>query len=344
MNALERVMNTINRKPIDYIPVYPFVNQISRTYGGYDFREWTLDPKKCAESILKMTEELDLDIMSTQMDLSLEAEDWGLKMEHPIERPPEAQGEARIQSLDDYYLIQKLDLNQTKRMSKNLKLAEYLCEAKGKEKFILGYMMAPLAILGSLRGLGDLFHDILKHPEEVHFALENISNTLADFAIALIQKGCHGIMINALYASGIFMSGKLWEKFEGIYIQKICQKIRAAGGKIFLQSTMENCRFDHLIKMGDPDVIAFLSLPKGYSTLEEVKIKYGNQVTLMGHIDPFLFSESNEREVIEECRQQIDAYKKGQGYILATGYDYPTTIGDHYAKIMINEAKSYGAF
>ena len=45
-----------------------------------------------------------------------------------------------------------------------------------------------------------------------------------------------------------------------------------------------------------------------------------------------------------ECRAQMDVYKKGGGFILATGCEYPANADFRNAQVMIEEAKTYGIY
>ena len=53
---------------------------------------------------------------------------------------------------------------------------------------------------------------------------------------------------------------------------------------------------------------------------------------------------STEEEIREECRKQIDAYKKDGGFILASGCEYPAALDFHMAKVMVEEARTYGRY
>ena len=76
MTSLERVVAVLNHQEPDHVPAYPLCNSISRIYTGIDYAEWTLNEEKCAESIIKATEELGLDVICSLVDLSVEAADW----------------------------------------------------------------------------------------------------------------------------------------------------------------------------------------------------------------------------------------------------------------------------
>lgn len=77
MNSLERVTLALQHKEADRIPVYPLINSVSRKALEINYEEWTTDVEKCAESIIKASEEIGVDCLCTLVDLSVEAADWG---------------------------------------------------------------------------------------------------------------------------------------------------------------------------------------------------------------------------------------------------------------------------
>lgn len=83
MNSRERMTLTLQHKEADHVPVYPLINSASRQTIGCNYEEWTKDADKCAESIIKATDLLDVDCICTLVDLSVEAADWGMKMIDP---------------------------------------------------------------------------------------------------------------------------------------------------------------------------------------------------------------------------------------------------------------------
>lgn len=58
------------------------INSVSRKAIGINYEEWTKDVDLCAKAIIKTTEELDLDIICTLVDLSVEAADWGQELRY----------------------------------------------------------------------------------------------------------------------------------------------------------------------------------------------------------------------------------------------------------------------
>ena len=83
MNSLERVLLTLQHKKVDHVPVYPLINSISRKYTNINYATWSKNTELCAESIIKATDYLDLDVICSLIDLSVEAADFGQKIIYP---------------------------------------------------------------------------------------------------------------------------------------------------------------------------------------------------------------------------------------------------------------------
>lgn len=343
MNSLERVTLTLNHKEADRVPVYPLINSISCNYAGIDYAEWTLDEEKCAEAILKATEELDVDVICTLVDLSVEAADWGMEVKYYKDKAAGPKKRCKlINSPEEYSKIQVLDPTTTKRMGGHIKLAKMLADAKGQEKPIVGFVFGPLGVLSMMRGLDNMLIDMYMDPEPIKDALNNITETLIKFSEALIDAGCHAIMFDTLYASQTIMSPKMWNEWEGDYIERICNAVHDKGAMVMLHNCGDGLYVKEQIERMHPIAISLQHLPPDCESMEAFKAKYGDQITIIGHIDPGFLMTAKEEEVVAMCREQIDAYKKDGGFILATGCEYPAPMDDYFARVIVNEAKTYG--
>lgn len=345
MNSLERVTLALQHKEADRVPVYPLINSVSRKALGIDYKEWTLDVEKCAESIIKATEEIGVDCLCTLVDLSVEAADWGQEIEFTGDLAAHPDMNNRlIKTPDDYANIGIINPRETKRMSEHIQLAKILYDRKGQEMPVVGFVFGPLGILSMMRGQEKMFVDMLKCPDKLHPALRAITETLKEFCIALIESGCHAIMFDTLYASRTIMSPKMWDAFEGIYVEEICEVVREHGAMVMLHNCGNGVYFEEQIKRMDPVLISFQYMPPDCAGPAELKAKYGDKITLMGHIEPGWIYAATEEEVHQKCREQIDAYKKDGGFILATGCEYPAALDFTKAKIMVEEAMTYGKY
>ncbi|WP_432666534.1 uroporphyrinogen decarboxylase family protein [Wukongibacter baidiensis] len=345
MNSLERVNLILQHKEADRVPVYPIVNSVSRKTLGITYEEWTRDVNLCAESIIKITDELDLDVICTLVDLSVEAADWGQELIYFDDKAacPDHNNKV-INSPEDYSKIKRINPRETPRMSEHIELCKKLVEARGKEKPIVAFVFGPLGIAGMLRGQDKMFMDLIMTPDEIHSCLREITETLKEFCTAVIETGVHAIMFDTLFASKTIMSKTMWDEFEGVYMEEIAKHVRDQGCMVMIHNCGGGVYFDIQIERMQPDAISFLHIPDDCSSFEEVKEKYGDKTTLIGHIDPGWLMTATIEDVEEESKKQIDIFKKDGGFILSTGCEYPAPLDFDKAKTMVRVAKEYGKY
>lgn len=345
MTSLERVTAALQFREPDRVPVYPLLCGISRRLVNADYKTWATDPEVCAQAYIRVTEKYDLDIICTLIDLSVEAADFGAKLVYPENEAAHPDyTHPYIAKPEDYKKIAPVDPRQTPRMSSHLQLCRKLVEAKGKEVPVVAFVFGPLGILSMLRGQQNLFMDLITHAELVKSALEPITETLLDYCTALVSTGVHAIMLDTLFASKSIMSKQMWLEFEGVHVKKLAEHIHNQGCMVMVHNCGGGMYMDVQLETMQPEAVSFLHLPDDVASAQELKEKYGGRTTLIGHIDPTWIIHATEDEVREECRKQIDQYKAGGGYILATGCEYPANADFRNAEVMVQVAKEYGKY
>lgn len=345
MNSLERVSKTLQFEEPDRVPVYPIVSGVSRNLIGADYKTWATDADVCAEALIKATEDLNLDIICTLTDLSVEASDFGAELVFPEKEAAHPDySNLYINNADEYKKVKPINPRKTPRMKEHIKLCNKLVNDKGKEYPIVAFIFGPLGILSMLRGQDNLFMDIVTYPDKVKKAVAAINETLMDYCDALIETGVHGIMIDTLFASESIMSKDMWLEFEGEYTRDLAQHVHDRDCMFMIHNCGNGVYFDVQIETMEPEAISFLHMPDDISTPAELNKKYGDKTTLIGHIDPPWLMFASEKEVRKECRKQIDTYKNGGGFILATGCEYPANTDLRNAEVMVEVAKNYGKY
>ena len=342
LNSLERVVLSLQRKEIDRPPAYPLINSISRKYCGIDYPKWSTDWEICTESIVKATDDIDVDVICTLQDLSVEAADFGQKLEYPINdaaRPDMA--DRLVKGIPDYKKIGRVDPRKTDRMSKQIKICDALVKAKGKEKPIVSFVYGPLGVLSMMRGQAEMFLDFIDAPDMIHLALEAITDTLIDYCGAIVETGVHAIMLDTLFASQSIMSKQMWNEFEAPYAKKMAESIHSKGTMVMIHNCGNGIYFDAQIESMQPEAISFLYPPDDCKDFAETKQKYGDKTMLIGAVTPSWLLHATRQEVIGECDRQMDAMARGGGFILATGCEYPSGLSADNARAMVEAAKNY---
>ena len=345
MNSLERVSTILQHKEADRIPVYPLINSISRKYCNIDYPTWSKDEKLCAESILKATDDVDVDVICTLQDLSVEAEDFGQKLQYPPDDAAHPDMNDRlIKSELDYKNILPVNPRKTTRMSKQIELCKILVDAKGNEKPIVSFVYGPLGILSMMRGQSEMFVDCLDCPELMHPALAAITKTLMEYCKAIIETGVHAIMFDTLFGSQSIMSKQTWTELESVYMKKLADYVHSQNTMVMVHNCGKGIYFDAHIESMQPEAISFLYPPDDCKDFIETKAKYGDKTTLIGAVTPSWVMSAARDEVLEECRSQISDMGENGGFILATGCEYPSGSEVTNAKIMVEAAKMFGKY
>lgn len=346
MTSLERVMAALSFQEPDRVPVMTMVFGATTRVLGITMQEFSTDPQLAAQALLQTQELLGDDFLFGALDLSVEAEGFGAKIVYPLNEAAHPDYDFPvIKDVEDYTRLEPFDPREAHRCKDMLEICRTLVRAKGKEVFIMSDVLSPLTALGMLRGIEALFRDCLKHPKEVHQALEVVTEVLVDFARAQCETGVHAVNTDPLYCAKGTLSKKLWLEMEAPYARRIADAVRESGRIFSLHCCGTGPYLDLMIEHLQPKVISHHYLPPNCANAAELKEKYGKKVALAGFVDctEVLFMHT-PAQIMEECRCQIEALKEGGGYILAAGCEFPPNASLLNARAMVEAAKTFGTY
>ena len=270
MTSRERFAAMLNHKAPDRMPVYPLVNSISRQSLGITYEEWTKDINKCAEAIIRTTDELELDCLCTLVDLSVEAADFGQELLYFKDKAACPDPAHRVVPTEgDYDKIPRIDPAKGKRMSEHVELCRKLVEARGKDKPVVAFVFGPLGIVSMLRGQQEMFMDLYTAPDEVKKGVEIVSDVLCDWIDQLCATGIDAVMFDTLYASRSIMSAEMWDEFEGVYMTRIAERVRSHGCAVMIHNCGQGAYFDEQYERMKPVLFSFAHPPQGCADMKE---------------------------------------------------------------------------
>lgn len=342
LSSFERVLTTLFHKEPDRVPVATLVCSAARHITGISFPEFSQDAHKAAEALIASHELIGGDLIVLLLDLSVEAADFGQRMIYPensTARPD--YDNPRIKDLDDYLALRPVAVRDSKRMKGFVQLCDLMVKKMGFRSLVTGFVFGPLGVLSMMRGAERMFKDCLDHRKAVIKACEQITFTLLEFVQAQCETGVPAIAIDTLYASRSGLPKHLWEEIEGPFVREISKVIKKNGLVVGVHNCGHGCYFDSQIRFMEPEVVSFAYLPDDCASLREVKERYGDSITLLGHIPTSLLIEGTPRAVMAECRKHIEAYGRDGGYILAPGCEYPPNIPLTNAFALVHAARVY---
>lgn len=345
LTSLERVALALQRKEVDRIPATPLFCGASHRVLGITYDRWSTDADLAVKSLLASQELIGFDAFVTLVDLSVEAADFGQKIIYPKNSTAYPDFEDQyLKSAAEYGKIKAIDARSAPRMKHVIDICAGLSNAKGNEVAILGFIYGPLGVLSQIRGHKELFKDLIRHPQEVLGAVEEITQTLIEYAVAQVEAGAHSVCIDPLYSSPTILSKKQWETFEGPYCKRIADAIRQAGGIVTVHNCGNGVYFDEVIKWMDPAAISVAYPAYGSANWEEHAKNWGQKTVTIGYSHPANTGlVMTQDEILEDCRNQIELFRKHDaGFILATGCEFPPNGNLLSVIAMVEAAKRYG--
>ena len=345
MNSMERVLTALSHKESDRVPAYPILSGVTRKLVGATYEQWSTDSETCATAMLKAAELYDLDCLVTLIDLSVECDAWGQELIfHENDAAHPHPDKLVIQDIEDYAKIKKVDYKTSKRMMMHVDVCRRLVEATNNELPIVAFVFGPLGTLSMLRNQEDMYMDLYDDPDGVSAAAREINETLKDYCNALMDVGVHAIMFDTLFASASIMSKDMWMEMEGGLARELADVVHARGCAVMIHNCGLKVYFDAQIETMKPAAISFLNVPDDCKDFADCKEKYGDKVALIGCVPPPMVVTATDEEWDAICKEQIDIFAKGGGFMLATGCEYPSNSPFDKAQRMVEIAKTYGSY
>ncbi len=343
LSSVERTFSALYHKEPDHVPVTPLLCSAARQINGITFPDMSLDGEKAAEVFYSGFEFVGGDFIELMLDLSVEAADFGQKMMYPHETTARPDyGKPVIRNVGDYRKLKPIDLADAPRMQEFLKLCRIIVRLVGFKGVVGGFVFGPAGVLSMLRGAENFLKDCLNYPLDVQAACETINEVLIEYALAQCDAGVPAVAIDTLYASRSGLPKKVWEEIEGPCVRELSRAIKKKGHMVGVHNCGHKPYADVQLKWMEPEVFSFAHLPDDCSSARELKEKYGSATTLVGYVPTQLLIHGSPKEVIDECRRQIDVLAKDGGFILAPGCEYPPNIPLTNAFAMVEAAKRHG--
>ncbi len=342
MSSMERVLATIHGEETDRVPVCSLTVGVTRKVIGCSFPEFSISSDAAAEAMILANKLVGDDIILSFTDLSVEAADFGQEMIYPdMTTAHPNYDNLLIKEPADYGRLKSFKADKGRRMSTYLALCSKLVSRVGKDTPVLGFVYGPLGVLGMLRGMENLYRDLIECPENVKEGLEIVTEVLVDFVRSQINTGVAGVCIDTLPASRSGVMPNTWEEFEGIYAKKLKDEIVSHG----VLNAHHGCGFSpyfkEVRKWLEPAVLSFADVPDDCHDMKETKEKYGHDSILMGYVPTELLYSGTPEDVVRESIRQIDTLGKGGKFILAPTCEFPPNGNLVNARAMVVAAEQY---
>ncbi|MHA2314834.1 MAG: MtaA/CmuA family methyltransferase [Candidatus Hermodarchaeia archaeon] len=338
----ERVMKVINGKVPDRVPVIPQITYTTAQLTGVGLVEALHSPEKTAEALLAGQRELGYDAIYAgwESSFNLLAEAMGCIMRFPEDSVPQV-AEHVVKIPSDLDRIEIPDPHNSGRLPIHMKMLRFLKEEVKDQVPLFAYTPGPFTLAGQLAGVNPLMMATIQDPGFVHAITDIALKASMSYALANIEAGADVIITADPTASGSLISPTAFETYAAPLITKIVSAITQAGSIASLHICGKTTPIlDQMAATG----VKMVELDHLVS-LTDAKQRIGEQVILMGNLDPTeLLLSGTPKQVEVAAKACIEAVGTKGRYILSSGCEIPPQAPLDNIRAMVTAAQKYGQF
>ncbi len=275
MTKRERVWAAVRGEPVDRVPI---------SYYNHN-HAFEVSPEKVVGLALEDNRNFSWDFIKVMLRASYYMEAWGCTYRFDPEKGQLLQDYV-IKSAEDFRSLKPLDPNQGP-FGEHVKVAKMLGEAlKGEVPYIQS-VFSPLTIAGRIAG--GMFgaseealatkRFIQENPDELHYGLSVITQTLADYVRACIRAGADGIFYTTTaYGTLDVLTEEEYRTFGAPYDLAVLEAANQEGASLnALHICRENIMFDFFSDY-PVQIINYESTSSRNPSLKEAMSKTGKAV------------------------------------------------------------------
>ena len=283
---------------------------------GVTVEQLVKDSQLQAQAIALIASETDTLAAVSLMDLSVEAEAFGAKVQFFTDEVPAVVGQL-VSDLDEAEELEVPDLSAGRASvcTEGIRLAKE-CIA---DKPVLAGMIGPYSLAGRLMDVTEIMYVCYDEPEAVHAVLEKATQYLIQYAGAMKQAGADGIVI-AEPLAGI-LSPDMAAEFSHPYVKKIVDAMQTEDFAVIYH----NCgnSVSHML----PGIFSIGAAAYHFGNavdMADVMAAAPADCLCMGNVDPAAqFVQGTAESMTEATRQLLEKCGHYKNFVISSGCDIP---------------------
>jgi MtaA/CmuA family methyltransferase len=317
MNSRQRVLDHLDGRPVDRLPLMPITMMFAADLAGASYRDYCTQHRVLAEAQIRTAQLFGFDYVNTMSDPAREAADCGAAVEFFDQQPPALNEDHAL--LADKTRLASLtspDPLGGGRMHNGVQAVALLRQRVGDQLIVEGWIEGPCAEGADLRGINALMLDFYDDPAFVRDLFEFVVDLELRFAKAQIEAGADLIGVGDAAAS--LVGPKLYEQFVWPYEKKLVAGLHALGTRVRLHvcGNTRHC-LDGFRRL-ECDILDLDSL----CPLDLARQSIGPDRVLLGNLNPVTVLRNGNpntiRNAVAACHQQA-----GPHYIVGAGCEVP---------------------
>lgn len=274
------------------------------------------DAQLQANTMALIANETDTLAAVSLMDLSVEAEAFGAKVQYFTDEVPAVVGQL-VCDLDEAEDLEVPDLTQGRAATcvEGIRLAK----AAIQDKPVLAGMIGPYSLAGRLMDVTEIMYICYDEPEAVHAVLEKATAYLIQYANAMKQAGADGVVI-AEPLAGI-LSPDMAQEFSHPYVKKIVEALQSEDFAVIYH----NCgnSVSHML----PGIFSIGAAAYHFGNavdMAQVMVNAPADALCMGNIDPAAqFVQGSPESMTAAVKDLLAECGHYKNFVISSGCDIP---------------------
>lgn len=280
-------------------------------HAGIRYRNFCLDPaQKCIANI-RCAADFSSDWVNTMSDPWAEAEAYGTLLSYPEDELPKVEQYA-IREIGDIDRMSVLRPGDHARMRARVQEIDIYKKETGGSLFVCGWVEGPLAAYCDIRDISMAMTDMYEYPEQVHKALDIITESAVAFITPQVRAGAHCIGIGDSVCS--LISPELYAEFCFAREKQLVDHIHSLGAyaKIHICGNI-SAILPEVIRTG-ADIV---DIDHRTGPVTDVLSLLGPRQVFSGKSDPVSVVQDGNREIINNSCREFSREAGGRAIISA---------------------------
>lgn len=309
MNWVDEILQ---QKAVKILPImtHPGIEKLGKTV-----QDAVTDGKVHYEAIHYLSEHYPSMACTVIMDLTVEAEAFGSKINLPEDEVPSVidrlvQDRAGVEALQ----IPDMDAG---RLPQYL-LANRLAVENIKDKMVISGCIGPFSLAGRLFGLSEIMMELYMDPDTIHVLLDKCTQFLIRYCQELKTIGTVGVFM-AEPAAGL-LSNDDCQIFSSDYVRKVVDAVQDEDFSVILHNCGNSGHCTQAMIDSGAKALHFGNLVD----MEEVLRVCPADLLVMGNLDPVeVFKQASPEQVRASTLQLLEKTKQYPNFVISSGCDLP---------------------
>ncbi|MDY6791832.1 MAG: uroporphyrinogen decarboxylase family protein [Thermodesulfobacteriota bacterium] len=347
MTKKERIETMLAGKPVDQVPLFPFLLGFCAKNMGYPISTIYNNAEKSFHAQLKTMEQYRFDWGPIYGYASYGTWEFGGEIEMPSGEYQQAPSHKMfpVKSEEDVEGLRLPDVRKAGCIPLAMEFSRLQDKFDLPVSLVLG---GNFTIAGNICAVEKLCRWMLKKPEIAHKVLKMATDHILDTVAYWAQTFGPERVIPQLWeplAANLIISPKQFEEFVLPYLIESSEKILAMGVRHILYHICgeqnDNLNAWAKVPTGDPGLCSFgeeIDIARAIEVLGEKNI-------IIGNIDPRILLTGNPQEIYDLCRESIEkGHKAPRGFMLSSGCEVSPETPGYHIYMMQKAVQDFGTY